>query len=99
VGLEIGDDGAAARKLLTRLIQGKPLQANYNPSVCEGDRILGEVQVGRDYRDVTRLMLQAGVVRYKEPPSYSVSDYSSCLYRIAEREAKQAGLGLWKTGR
>ncbi len=95
VGLETGDDGAAARRLLTRLIQGKRLFVYYNPKFGEGDHILGEAQAGRHYRDVNRLLLQAGVVRYKEPPAYSVSDYSDCLYRIAEREAKQARLGLW----
>jgi endonuclease YncB( thermonuclease family) len=98
VGLEIGDDGVAARKLLAHLIQGKFVSVNYNPRFSKNNRILGEVEARDDYRDVSRLLLQAGVVRYKEPPAYSVSDYSSCLYRIAEREAKQAGLGLWKSG-
>lgn len=96
VGLEIADDGAAAREALARLVQGKSLTVLYNPEFQKGDRLLGQAQLGDDYLDVSRLLLQAGVVRYKEPPAYSVSGYSSCLYRIAEREAKQAGLGLWK---
>lgn len=96
VGVETGDDEDAARRLLTHLIQGKSLRVHYNPTFSAGDHILGEALLGRNYRDVARLLLQAGVARYQEPPAYSVSDYSSCLYRIAEREAKQAGLGLWK---
>lgn len=94
VGVEIADDGDAARKLLAGLILGKPMDVLYNPDFHQGGRILGEAHAAG--HDLSRLLLQEGLARYKEPPAYSVSSYSSCLLRIAEREAKQAGLGLWK---
>jgi endonuclease YncB( thermonuclease family) len=94
VALETKDNHPPARELLSRLVQDQVVSVLVNPGSSGKKRVVGAVQVGT--KDVSRELLQAGVARFKEPPPYSVSHYSSCLYRIAEREARKAKSGLWK---
>jgi endonuclease YncB( thermonuclease family) len=94
VALETNDNQAPARELLSSLVQDQAVTVLVNHSASGKKRVVGAVHVGT--KDVSRELLQAGVARFREPPPYSVSSYSSCLYRIAEREARQAKSGLWK---
>jgi endonuclease YncB( thermonuclease family) len=94
LALDPGSNPAPARKLLASLIQGQPVTVLVHPHASASKRVGGVVHVGT--KDINRELLRAGVARYQEPPSGSVSSYSLCLYRIAEREAKQAKSGLWQ---
>src|SRR2546430_2673251 len=46
--------------------------------------------------DIAHELLRTGAVRFAESPPYALSHHSECLNRIAEREARAAGLGIWK---
>ena len=83
VAVEI--DVRAADKYLKSLI-GKRAEVWVNPSHFDDEIVTGAVDVDRE--DVGRTLLARGWARHVKPPAYSVSDYTDCLYRIAEREAK-----------
>jgi endonuclease YncB( thermonuclease family) len=83
----------AARSLLSVLVLNRPISVLVNPSKIKSDMVVGVVHAQE--KDVNRKLLEAGVVRYHEPKSYSVSSYAACVYRIVEREAREAKRGLW----
>lgn len=96
VGLDGEHDAPSAARALAKLVQDKRVSVSFNPRAGEG-ALLGRVHLeDENYLDVNREMLRSGLVRFKEPPFYSVSEYSKCLYKIAEREARQAKRGLWQ---
>ena len=76
-----------AAEVLRKRLSGKRATVFVNPTNAENDRIAGEVHDARD-RDVALDLLHAGLVSYVEAPAYTLSGYSECLLRIAEREAK-----------
>lgn len=94
VALDTNDSQTPAREFLSSLIQAQEVRVLFNDDSVNEKRVVGAAYVGA--KDVSRELLRAGVARFKEPPAYSVSGYSLCLYRIAEREARQAKSGLWK---
>ncbi|HEY2976031.1 MAG TPA: thermonuclease family protein [Pyrinomonadaceae bacterium] len=83
----------AARSLLSGLVMNRPISVLVNPSNIKSGLVVGAVHAQE--KDVNRELLEAGVVRYHEPKSYSVSRYTACVYRIVEREAREAKRGLW----
>jgi hypothetical protein len=91
VALDTSHDEAPARELLSTLIEGQVVTVLINPSAYGNKSVVGEVHAGS--QDVNRELLRAGVARFKEPPPYSVSTYTSCIYRITEREARHAKSG------
>jgi endonuclease YncB( thermonuclease family) len=84
-----------ARSSLSRLVLNRSVSVLVNPSNIDSSTVVGVVHTKR--KDVNRELLESGVVKYRKPESYSVSDYTACLYRIAEREAREAKKGLWKS--
>ena len=64
-----------------------------NPHAVEDTHLAGVVYLGE--LDVNRTMLTRGLGRFADPPAYSLSDYTRCLHRIAEREAREGRRGLW----
>jgi endonuclease YncB( thermonuclease family) len=84
---------AGAREALQQMIVGKNVSVERNPS-AKGDDITGDVH-NVEAGDVSRRMLRSGAASYAAAPAYTVSDYSDCLHRIAEREAKADRLGIW----
>lgn len=87
----------AAIAALTALIGGKPVTV-YKQHFEEESAIAGEVHDAAG-DDVAEQLLRRGLVDFipSAPQSYETSHYSECLRRIAEREARQAGVGLWAT--
>lgn len=85
-----------AAEMLRRMLNRKRLTVFVNLKVERPTHIIGEVQVGTDTNDIARRLLRAGAVAFKEPPAYTISGYSECLHRIAEREAKAARIGIWR---
>jgi len=83
----------AARSLLSRLAMNRSVSVLVNPNQIKSEKIVGVVR--SQERDVNRELLEAGVVRYHEPKSYNMSRYTACVYRIVEREAREAKRGLW----
>ena len=45
---------------------------------------------------INRELLEAGLARYKARLPYSVSNFTACVYRIVEREARKARKGMWQ---
>lgn len=92
VALDTSYDQASARALLSTLIQGQDVTVLVNPEIYDKRRVVGVVQVGA--KDANRELLRAGVARFKEPPPYRVPAYTSCLYRVTERQARHVKGGL-----
>lgn len=61
----------AARSLLSELVLTRPISVLVNPSNIKSGMLVGVVHAQE--KDVNRELLAAGVVRYHEPKSYSVS--------------------------
>jgi endonuclease YncB( thermonuclease family) len=76
------------------MINGKRVSVMSNPNRDRTD-ITGEVQ-DEQGRDLSRLLLRAGAAPFAVAPAYTLSEYSECLHRIAEREAKAEGVGIWR---
>jgi endonuclease YncB( thermonuclease family) len=93
VNASAGQD--VARSLLSGLVLNRLVKVLVNPSNIKSGTVVGVVHVQE--KDVNRELLEAGAVWYHEPESYSVSDYTACVYRIAEREAREAQRGLWQS--
>jgi endonuclease YncB( thermonuclease family) len=85
---------AGARAMLQRMIDGKRVSVMLNPSAEVRNDITGEVHDAKE-RDVSRQLLRSGAASFVDAPAYTLSDYSECLNRIAEREAKADHLGIW----
>jgi endonuclease YncB( thermonuclease family) len=58
--------------------------------------VSGQVHDDHDH-DVAEGLLAAGLSPFVEAPMYTLSQYSQCIHRIAEREARQKHLGIWAT--
>ena len=84
----------AARSLLSRLVLNRKVEVLVNPSNSQAHTLVGVAHlIGKD---VNRELLEAGVVKYKTPAPYSVSDYTACGYRVVERIAREAKKGIWQ---
>jgi len=46
--------------------------------------------------DIGSTLLAEGLVRFKRPRPYTMSNYTMCQYRRAEAEAQSKKLGLWQ---
>ena len=84
-----------ARSLLYRLVLNRSVSVLVNPSNIDSSAVVGVVHTKE--KDVNRELLESGVVKYRKPESYSVSDYTACVYRIVERKAREAKKGLWQS--
>jgi hypothetical protein len=76
-----------------RSLVGKRVSVWINPRYIDDEHVSGIVYRGQ--KDINQTLLARGLGRYIEPPAYVVSDYSGCLHRIAEREARAARRGVW----
>jgi len=89
---EPADSDATA--MLKRMIDGKRMSVMFNKPDRQGE-ITGQVN-DQEGRDIARQLLRAGAAAFVAAPAYTLSDYSECLHRIAEREAKAEGVGVWR---
>ena len=80
---------------LKALINGKRVQVMSTMVTRSQATITGEV-TGPSGIGVARELLRSGAVRFAPAEPYTISSYSECLHRIAEREAKAARLGIWR---
>lgn len=76
-----------------RSLIGKRIKVWINPRRFDDERVIGLLYRGDE--DLNRRLLARGLGRYARPEAYSLSDYSDCLHRIAEREARAARRGVW----
>ncbi len=93
-GVDAGESDKSARLLLTTLILNKDVSVMVNPSRMKSSNLVGRAST--PVMDVNRSLLEAGVARYKESKSYSLSRYTACLYRMVEAKAREAKQGLWR---
>ena len=94
VAVDAGASQNLARNLLSGLVLNSPVSVLVNPSNIKSSTVVGVVHTQQ--KDVNRALLESGVVKYRKPESYSVSDYTACGYRIVERKAREAKKGLWQ---
>ena len=83
--------------ILSKLVLNKEIEVWVNPSLLHENywnKCVGVVHCNG--KDINRSLIKSGLVRYKEPEPYNVSDYTACVYRILERKAKENRVGLWK---
>lgn len=86
--------GKAAHKMLIQFALGKTVSVLVNPSNAKAKELTGVVDVVG--MTLNQKMIELGLVRYKTPEAYSMSGYTSCIYRIIETEAQKAKRGLWR---
>lgn len=93
--------GVDARRLLERLVGGQEVVVWVSPSVWSPRRRPKQV-TGVVYLPTTKMedanlaMIRSGMARHKESEPYTMSNYTECLYRLAEDEARAARRGLWQ---
>lgn len=96
---------------LRKLVAGKDIRIYVTPifgdrfsEFLEKRTLTGEIHVddGTPFEehpwsgvDVTAFLLRKGMARYADSEAYVLSSYHDCLYRIDEREARQARIGIW----
>jgi endonuclease YncB( thermonuclease family) len=83
----------AAQALLFNLILDREVSVLVNPSNIAAKEVRGVVH--HQARDINLELIKEGVARYQAPPPYSMSNYTACVYRIAEKQARQYGTGIW----
>jgi endonuclease YncB( thermonuclease family) len=83
-----------AAEMLRKLILGTHVSVMANQSADLKKGIAAEVH-DRQGRDLSNDLLRAGAASFVTEPAYTLSDYSECVHRIAEREAKADHLGIW----
>lgn len=82
-----------ALMFLSERVLNRSVSVWVNPSTIESSTVVGVVHV--EEKDINREMLEAGIVKYRTPEAYSVSDYTACVYRIVEGKARETKTGLW----
>jgi endonuclease YncB( thermonuclease family) len=83
----------AAQALLANLLLNRKVSVLTNLSGSALKRITGVVHVEK--RDVNRELIKEGAAKFQSPPPYSMSDYTSCIYRIVEKQAREDRRGIW----
>jgi endonuclease YncB( thermonuclease family) len=83
----------AAQAFLVNLILNQEVSVLVNPSNIAAQDVSGVVH--HQSRDINFELIKEGVARYQTPPPYSMSNYTACTYRIAEKQARQYGTGIW----
>jgi endonuclease YncB( thermonuclease family) len=85
---------AGAEDLLRKRILGARVSVFSSSSRDLKSDVIAEVH-DRRHRDLSNDLLRKGAAAFTMEPAYTLSGYSECLNRIAEREAKAEGLGIW----
>ena len=83
----------AAQALLFNLILNREVSVLVNPSNIAANEVRGVVH--HQSRDINLELIKEGAARYQAPPPYSMSNYTACVYRIAEKQARDYGTGMW----
>jgi endonuclease YncB( thermonuclease family) len=89
-------EGVRGRTVLAKLLIERRVEVVFNPPDEEEDssHVVGEVHVpGKG--DVASFLLKSGEAPFEPSPPYTLSTYSECLNRIAEREAREQHRGIW----
>ncbi len=94
VAIDAGPAGERAKETLAELILNRRVKVLVGTVRDRDRRITGVAHEGN--QDINREMLRRGMARFKTPKASSVSSYVECGYKIAERETRQAQLGLWQ---
>jgi len=82
-----------ASALLTKLLLDKPVEILVNPDRWldkKPKKITGVVS------EPGLSLLSQGLVRFRQPRSYTMSAYTTCQYKRAEADARSKKLGLWE---
>lgn len=83
----------AAHALLTSLVLNREVTVLINPSNTSAKEVSGVVHA--QTRDINRALIEAGASRYQKPGRYAMSDYTACVYRILEKQAREVRRGIW----
>lgn len=89
-------DAKAAQATLTGLVLNKDVSVLLNPGNRQSTDITGMVRF--QVTSINRVLIESGVVAFREPQSYSMSRHTTCVYRILERKSQKTGLGIWRDG-
>ena len=87
------DSSLAGQAFLLNLILDREVSVLVNPSNIAAKEVIGVVH--HQSRDINLELIKEGVARYQAPPPYSMSNYTACVYRVAETQARQYGMGIW----
>jgi hypothetical protein len=87
------DSSLAGQALLMNLILNREVSVLVNPSNIAAQEVKGVVH--DQSRDINLELIKEGVARYQAPPPPSMSNYTACVYRSAEKQAREYGVGTW----
>lgn len=88
-----------SRSFLQNLIAKKEVEILVSPSDWPFRKKKSKELIGVTHtltKDISLEMIRSGMAVYKAPKPYSMSNYTSCTYELAEREARKAKVGIWK---
>jgi len=91
-----------ANENLSAALLNKPVAVLVNPDEWivldkRPEEVTGVVHLSEGAQpDVGFTLLAEGLVQFKPPRPYTMSDYTTCQYRRAEAEAKSKKVGLWQ---
>lgn len=93
--------GVEARKFLERLVWGEEVEVWVSTSAWwtkpQPKRITGVVyRLNPKRDDVNQALIYSGMARHKDSEPYTMSNYTECLYRLTQDEARAARRGLWQ---
>ena len=94
VAIDVTGAMIVARNFLSERVLNQTVSVWVNPSTIKSSTVVGVVHV--EEKDINREMLESGIGKYRVPEPYSVSGYTSCVYRIVERKARVTKKGLWQ---
>lgn len=85
---------AGALAVLRKGILGTHVSVFISSSAELHNGMAAEVHDRKD-RDLANYLLRKGMASFRREAGYTLTGYSECVNRIAEREAKAEGVGIW----
>ncbi|MGQ0542386.1 MAG: thermonuclease family protein [Blastocatellia bacterium] len=82
-----------AKEFIRRKILNRQVKVWVTPGKSDESQITGQVWLGK--KDLNRIMIKKGFASVIEPPLYSTSSYSLCVYRQLELDAQKKKIGIW----
>lgn len=83
----------AAQAFLLNLILNREVSVFVNPGNIAAKEVSGVVH--HQSRDINLELIKEGIARYQAPSPNSMSNYTACVYRSAEKQAREYGVGTW----
>ncbi|HMS43254.1 MAG TPA: thermonuclease family protein [Pyrinomonadaceae bacterium] len=82
-----------AKTFLEESALNKDAELTYSSSQSNSKNVNGIIEING--KDINRLMLELGLVKYKDSKVYQISYFNDCVYFRTEDKARSGKLGIW----